>query len=187
MTDPQQQPNDPHAQPEPNEAFRDALRSFAGRGIDGGIDGGIREFRGVGDFEIPQRVDDAVLEAARATLTPTRRSQTEHWPRHWRRWAASLAAAVITLSFWFSGLFSAGNRTAPTSSTAITSAVRGDIDLSGRVDILDAFMLARHVEAADDQPGVTTVADMNGDGALDHVDVDFIANRAVALPPQEAG
>ncbi|MBI1372921.1 MAG: hypothetical protein GC159_09195 [Phycisphaera sp.] len=55
-----------------------------------------------------------------------------------------------------------------------------DIDANGRVDILDAFALARRLE----QPlgGVDPArVDVNGDGAVDAADVDAIAAAAVKL------
>jgi len=54
----------------------------------------------------------------------------------------------------------------------------GDVDGSGGVDILDAFALARRVEAS---APVKTSWDMNLDNAVDQRDVDLIAAMAVAL------
>lgn len=89
---------------------------------------------------------------------------------------------------------------------APTLAEREDIDHSGRVDILDAFALARMIEnqdtriagqrrdargdvgrAADARPnraGITEIPamfDLNGDGAVDQGDVDAVAMAAVSL------
>jgi hypothetical protein len=60
----------------------------------------------------------------------------------------------------------------------------GDADRSGRVDILDAFVLAKKVES-DAHPAAPLSAweDVNGDGALDRRDVDQVAALAVALTP----
>ena len=57
-------------------------------------------------------------------------------------------------------------------------AIREDIDLSGRVDILDAFALARHLKA-----GAPTRAewDINQDGSINQADVDAVAMTAVQL------
>ena len=53
-----------------------------------------------------------------------------------------------------------------------------DIDRSGRVDILDAFVLARHIKGGDQ---LRTEWDLNGDGVVDRTDVDKIALTAVSL------
>jgi hypothetical protein len=60
----------------------------------------------------------------------------------------------------------------------------GDIDANGRVDILDAFMLARtlaHGKAADDR------ADLSGDGRIDDADVQAIAAMAVSISTGSSG
>ena len=58
------------------------------------------------------------------------------------------------------------------------AADRHDLDGNGRVNILDAFVLARHVESAAVPRGQW---DLNGDGLVDRNDVDLVAMAAVAL------
>jgi hypothetical protein len=53
-----------------------------------------------------------------------------------------------------------------------------DIDRNGRVDILDAFKLAKHIESAG---STETKWDINGDGLIDRSDVDVVALAAVRL------
>jgi hypothetical protein len=53
-----------------------------------------------------------------------------------------------------------------------------DIDRSGRVDILDAWALARQVEA---NATASSGLDINGDGVVDHRDVDAVAMQAVSI------
>ena len=53
----------------------------------------------------------------------------------------------------------------------------GDIDRNGRVDILDAFAIARYIE----QGGTTPRPDVNGDGMVDDADVNVVALQAVQL------
>jgi len=65
---------------------------------------------------------------------------------------------------------------------SLTSDVRGvakvDIDRNGRVDILDAFKLARQLESG----GRSEMRwDINGDGVVDRSDVDTVAFVAVRL------
>ncbi len=52
-----------------------------------------------------------------------------------------------------------------------------DLNADGRVDILDAFTLARRLEAAESLPAW----DFNHDGRIDRRDVDTIASDAVKL------
>jgi hypothetical protein len=56
--------------------------------------------------------------------------------------------------------------------------LRADLDHSGQVDVLDAFLLARKLAAGTAGPEF----DLNGDGVVDRRDVDLAANQAVRLP-----
>jgi hypothetical protein len=58
---------------------------------------------------------------------------------------------------------------------------RADVDQNGRVDILDAFALARRI-----QQGTAGGFDFNGDGVVDKLDVDFVATQAVRLRKESA-
>lgn len=126
---------------------------------------------------VPGEVDRAVLDRARQKLT--RRPRRLSWPR----WAAAgAAAAVIFLAVLLQTDFSpmperTSKSVAPLLEAAAASLPR-DIDLNGRVDILDAFKLARHVESA---KAVETKWDFNGDGLVNRKDVENIAFAAVRL------
>ena len=56
--------------------------------------------------------------------------------------------------------------------------MREDFDRDGRVDILDAFALARRIEEGGES---SRRWDLNEDGAVDRRDVDAIAMAAVSL------
>jgi hypothetical protein len=56
-------------------------------------------------------------------------------------------------------------------------ALKADLDGNGRVDILDAFYLARRVGKPSPQP----TWDINGDGKIDQADIDAIAAQAVRV------
>ena len=56
--------------------------------------------------------------------------------------------------------------------------VREDLNRDGRVDILDAFQLARQLQSGND-PGAGS--DLNSDGEVDRRDVEIIAAQAVRL------
>ena len=57
------------------------------------------------------------------------------------------------------------------------ASVARDLDGNGRVDILDAFAIAREIQNGRNQPRF----DINGDGRLTQADVNEIAQRAVTL------
>jgi hypothetical protein len=122
---------------------------------------------------IPHEVDRAVLDRAHQHLTQ------KHWSYHILRhvsiWRIAAAAAVIIFAF----SLNLTQKPGPTTNQSLlveTGAV--DIDGSGRVDILDAFKLARYVESA----GLTEKKwDVNGDGLINSNDVDLVAFAAVRL------
>ena len=66
----------------------------------------------------------------------------------------------------------------PKSTVPALAEGRADIDGNGRVDILDAFRLARSIEA---RGPVDRKWDLNGDGRVDQADVDLVACAAVRL------
>lgn len=121
-------------------------------------------------FEVPPAVDDAILNRSRAHLAGVaRRVPHPVWLRR-RSWVA--AAAVLTIlilpAIWF--------RFVRTPSLA--PALAGDIDQSGRLDMLDAFALARRIRSNDP---LRTEWDVNGDGVVNEGDVQWLAARAVSL------
>ena len=124
-------------------------------------------------LEVPRSVDDAVMRAARTALT--RRRRGGHPAFRWAAWTA--AAAGIVGAVWVGGILTQGPA-APEVDSMMAPAVAGDLDRSGRVTILDAFALARQLDAG----GVMVAGDFNGDGLIDRADVDAIAMAAVRLP-----
>jgi hypothetical protein len=120
-------------------------------------------------IDVPRQVDEAVMAEARRVLRGSRRAAAG------RRRARLAAAAVLALATVLVALV-ASQRTPP------RVLVRGDVDGSGSVDIVDAYLLAGRLEAGRSAAG----ADLNGDGAVDAADVQAIAMQAVALP-KEAG
>lgn len=76
----------------------------------------------------------------------------------------------------------AGVMSAGVTPSRVTSPL--DVDRSGRVDIVDAYLVARRLKS---MQAPDPKWDFNGDGRIDGADVDFIATRAVRLgPPQKA-
>ena len=101
---------------------------------------------------VPPAVDDAMSREARKHLQRLQRPQSGWKP--WLSWAAM--AACLTLAIWL------GERL--TRPSGGKSFAREDINRDGRVDILDAFALARKIETG----GILDPRwDMNGDGRID--------------------
>jgi len=131
-------------------------------------------------LSVPPEVDWAIIDGAHRHLI--RRGRRRPWPR----WAAvaGAAAAVIIFAVVLETRFSRvsdTNRTSDKSAWAPEAAKAGlasDIDGNGRVNILDAFKLARRIESAGATEGKW---DINGDGLVNRDDVDLVAFVAVRL------
>jgi len=106
---------------------------------------------------VPPVVDRAVLDRAHKHFAQMQSGKSKRLRIHWA-WRIAAAAAVIILA---------------ASETQVV-----DIDRNGRVDILDAFTLAKHIESAGP---AETEWDINGDGLIDRDDVDVVALAAVRL------
>ena len=119
---------------------------------------------------IPPTADEAVLWAARRHLE---RPRQVGWG--WFRflpWVAAAATVVLILA-----LPLCFKQRAPGPSRDPTLA-RGDLNHDGRVDVLDAFALARQLKQG---KGKDLQLDLNGDGVVDERDVETLAARAVKL------
>ena len=139
-------------------------------------------------FSVPPELDRAIMDQA------NRRLVQRHWRhrvfRHISLWRIAAAAAVIIFAFSLNLTQKPGPST---SRTVLVKAQAIDIDRNGRVDILDAFKLARHIESADrTKRNLSPVSstgqalrkqgwDINGDGLVDRNDVDLVALSAVRL------
>jgi len=108
---------------------------------------------------IPSGVDAALLAQARALLPRASRSRRVVL---WRSAAAAAAALLVAsgVRLWLGG------------------SVPGDVDRSGRVDIVDAYTLAVRLKSGAE---LSRQWDLNADGAVSTADVDAIARRAVRL------
>lgn len=128
-------------------------------------------------IDVPADVDEAVLAGAVKRL-----GRVRHRPVVIGRIVpyAAAAAVLVAVGVWLFLQHQAGGP-----SGAAQAAIQpADVDRNGRVDILDAFALARHVEAGTTGAGAW---DFDGDGAVGQADVDVVALRAVALRPATRG
>ena len=134
-------------------------------------------------FSVPPELDRAIMDQANRRLVQ----------RHWRHrifhhisiWRIAAAAAVVIFAFSLNLTQKPGPST---SRSVLVGAQAVDIDRNGRVDILDAFKLARYVESADLTDKSLSLRkqgwDINGDGFVNRKDVDLVASAAVSLPLQ---
>lgn len=149
----------------------------------------LRERHGPGG-EIPNSVSDAILANASAHLSQISRPQKARKSNSRFRWVAwssgTIAAAALLFALMPSGPqqpelsrnMVADAETFVMQELADEGVLSGDIDQSGRIDILDAFALARQVDSNSEY---TSQWDQNGDGRMDQDDVDLIALNAVTL------
>ena len=123
---------------------------------------------------VPPEVDRAVMDRAHKHFSAMQSSKGKRLRIHWG-WRIAAAAAVIIIAF---SLDLTKQPDPKTDSFSISKTQAVDIDRNGRVDILDAFKLAKQIESA----GRTeTEWDFNGDGLIDRSDVDVVALAAVRL------
>lgn len=119
---------------------------------------------------VPSEIDRRILDQARRSYAARRRK----WAIVQRIGAGLAAAAMIAIVV---RLFVPGLRPKPPMPVARPQlAEAADINHDGRVDILDAFVVARHI--ARHEP-LDPAWDINGDGVVDQRDVDLIAHLAV--------
>jgi len=124
----------------------------------------IDDIRALYGTRIPVRieVDEAIL--ARVQRRFARRRRMARALRWGVAGVAAAALVLVAVTLW------PGVRS--------LRAAREDIDGNGRVNILDALALARHIE----QPEAAKAQwDLTGDGVVDRADVDTVALAAVSL------
>jgi|ERR1043166_639635 hypothetical protein len=119
---------------------------------------------------VPRDREALIVATARRQL---RRQIARHgWGKR-LIWAAA-ALVIAGLIVWS---FVGSPRSKPNSNMASTGRNPADLDGDGRVDIFDAFLLARAI-----RDGRTATAwDVNRDGVVDGRDVALVAHRAVQL------
>jgi len=121
-----------------------------------------------------EELDETVLRAAEDHFAGRLPSQVSAGGRLRWRWAGlGVAAGLLLGVIWLS--MQPANRV----DTPVIAVRAGDVDGSGRIDILDAFTLAREVKMG---LAVDPRHDLSGDGRIDQRDIDLIAREAVTLP-----
>ena len=125
-------------------------------------------------LSVPPEVDRAILDRAGRHFVG--RKTTKRTRFRWvSLWKVAATAAVVVFAF----SLNLNEKPAPTLHRAVLAKAGAvDFDRNGRVDILDAFKLARQIELASNRGADL---DINGDGLVDRGDVDTVALAAVRL------
>jgi hypothetical protein len=105
-------------------------------------------------LDVPVAVKHRVLAAARSAPRV----------RAWRPLAAAAGLLIGIAAVWFAAVS--------------RPAIKGDLDRSGRVDIVDAYALAVRLRSGQK---LDLTYDVNGDGKVDERDVEELARRSVSL------
>lgn len=124
---------------------------------------------------IPDSVHDELKHQARTGLDDLKRS------RRWGGLGVIAAAAMIVFAFQLvlHQMATGPRHETPSQPAQMTIvAPREDIDGNGRVNILDAFVLAKRVNAS---TNIDPAWDINADGKVNAQDVDAVAQAAVQL------
>lgn len=144
-----------------------------------------------GPSVLPDAQRDAdVLSGARQHLAGV--AQVQRKRRNLRLFFAGGAGSAVAAAAMITIVVFVGNpgNTPPAEAPSIAthdkqgqSKAGGDLDANGSVDILDAYLLAKHIE----RNNTAKAYDVNADGLIDQRDIDWIANQAVALNTGERG
>jgi hypothetical protein len=148
-----------------------------------GLRDGLRALYGAAP-DVPDELDRAILSEARRRLP--------RWRLITLRRLMPLAAAAAVLVVAGVALVRMQGPRAPEAARAAVArravetppAAMEDIDGDGRVDILDAFALARRVESGREP---SRRHDLNRDGRVDRADVELVAAAAVRLNGRRSG
>jgi hypothetical protein len=123
--------------------------------------------------EPPPKVGVALAHAA-AGVRPRRRIAR----RRWTRLAPIALAAAAALAVVFIGLRDPHDPERRASATTARDIDVADFDASGRVDVWDAYLVARALAGGAE---LSRVLDLDHDGVVTRADADLIAQRAVEV------
>jgi Dockerin type I domain len=145
---------------------------------------------------VPPTLDEALMKAARQHLGRTEKKKPV-WFRllPWAVATGGLATAILLAYPHAKEFLGVGSSTFNRSAIDVQrgtenaesaippqrqglASVREDLNRDGKVDILDAFMLAKKLQSP---PVSDRTLDLNGDGVVDQRDVEIIAVHAVSL------
>lgn len=136
---------------------------------------------------VPASIDAKVLNRARAHLAGATRGSRFRRLLPWAGGAAAAAAVVLVvmrIGFPGGGFRNEANP-ALSPQADMRPRTQGDVNGDGRVDVLDAYKLAKKVERADPAVPWQPWEDVTGDKLVNEFDVKKIAATAVQLGPTE--
>jgi len=141
--------------------------------------------------EVPRALDEKLAKQAREQGAVVRRKLHERRrPVTLKRVLPWAAAACLVLGLGVLLAVRTLRETAgvsapePVPSTpAIVAAGPNDVNSDGKVDVVDAYLVALAV----DRERTSAAMDRNGDGRVDHADAERLVLAAVALGPNEEG
>ena len=143
----------------------------------------VADLRGVyaRDVHVPRELDSRILNDARAGFARRNRFRSRLIYSGFAAAAAILIVGILLPELYPTAHDMPGQRVATHMLTVMPATPQAeDIDHSGKVDILDAFVVAKLVETGKQ---AQATYDVNGDGKVDQSDVDRIAHAAVAVAP----
>lgn len=123
-------------------------------------------------LDIPAEIDLSILSGARRSYQKRRRASMLAT----RIGVGLAAAAMIAMAVRVFVPSSAVRAPVASSAQRLPLTQAADVNHDGRVDILDAYVLARKIARHET---LDPMWDLNGDGAIDQKDVDLIAGLAV--------
>ncbi len=128
--------------------------------------------------DVPAEVDDAILARARRELCGAPTAATGPTISWGLGRAVALAASILLVVAVLAVWWVARRPASPDDTLTADARAAEDLDGNGVVDIRDAFLLARELEAGEP---VASDRDFDGNGLVDCADVDHVAAVAVAL------
>jgi hypothetical protein len=129
---------------------------------------------------VPATLDAAILSEAKAGFARRRRFRLAARAAVGVAAAAAVIAIALPLVHQSQRESTASHAPVVTQMLSVMPGASEDVDHSGKVDILDAFVVAKLVDAGKQ---IDVAYDVNGDGKVDQSDVDRIAQTAVAVAP----
>ena len=133
------------------------------------------------DVHVPRELDSRILNDARAGFARRNRFRSRLLYSGFAAAAAILIVGIVLPQLYPGAHDMPGQRVTTHMLSVMPSPPQAeDVDHSGKVDILDAFVVAKLVETGKQ---VEATYDVNGDGKVDQSDVDRIARAAVAVAP----
>lgn len=123
---------------------------------------------------VPPAQDAALRAAARGRAAEIAVAVAPSRSR-WAWMAAAGAAVAVAAALLL--LFGRGGSPDSTTPRIAVAPIHGDINRDGQLDVIDALVLARQLDSARPNPD----NDVNGDGSVDHSDVEWISAAVVSV------